>query len=224
MGVRAGLKDLSHSPNNAVITPEAKVWLVNLACTKPIDHGYAAELWSSQSSANHIRKSAVQNGHPCLSRIVKSTVHSILRNNKLKPHKIKYYLEKRDPDFETKMQEILLIYKEVEYQNKCANLSKKNLITISIDEKPGVQAIANTSPDLSPMPNKHKTLARDHEYIRHGTASILAGIDLHDGHIFVQVHRRHRSYEFIQLLKEIDEYYDHDMKIRILLVASFSKA
>jgi hypothetical protein len=98
MGVRAGLKDLPHHPNNAIITPEAKVWIVNLACTKPLDHGYAAELWSSQSLANHIRKVAEENGHPCLSRIVKSTVHTILKDNKLKPHKIKYYLEKRDPD------------------------------------------------------------------------------------------------------------------------------
>ena len=217
MGIRAGLKDLPHSPNNAVITPEAKVWLVNLACTKPTDHGYAAELWSSQSLANHIRKAAVLNGHPCLLRVVKSTVHSILRDNKLKTHKIKYYLEKRDPDFEAKMQEILLVYKEVEYQNKCANLSLSNLITISIDEKPSVQAIANRSPDLSPILGKHKTFARDHEYVRHGTASILAGIDLHDGHIFVQVHRRHRSCEFIQLLKEIDEYYDNGIKIRVIL-------
>lgn len=217
MGVRAGLKDLPHSPNNAVITPEAKVWVVNLACTKPLDHGYAAEMWSSQSLANHIRKVAEENGYPCLSKIVKSTVHTILKDNALKPHKIKYYLEKRDTDFERKMREVLIVYKEVELQNKCANQQKKQVITLSLDEKPGVQAIENTAPDLLPVPNKHKTLARDHEYIRHGTASILAGIDLHDGHVFVQVHHRHRSCEFIQLLKEIDEYYEKDLKIRIIL-------
>lgn len=129
----------------------------------------------------------------------------------------KYYLEKRDPDFESKMQDILLVYKEVELQNKCVNQEKRSLITLSIDEKPGVQAIANTAPDLSPVPGKHKTFARDHEYIRHGTASILAGIDLHDGHVFTQVHRRHRSCEFILLLKEIDLYYDDDATIRIIL-------
>jgi len=217
MGVRAGLKDLPHHPNNAVITPEAKVWIVNLACTKPLDHGYAAELWSSQSLATHIRKYAEQNGHPCLSRIVKSTVHKILKDNALKPHKIKYYLEKRDPDFETKMRDILLIYKEVAYQNKCANKTSQSVVTLSIDEKPGVQAIANTSPDLSPVPSKHKTVRRDHEYVRHGTASILAGIDLHDGHVFVQVHERHRSCEFILLLKEIDTHYADHIKIRVIL-------
>lgn len=217
MGARAGLKDLPHHPNNAVITPEAKVWVVNLACTKPTEHGYAAEMWSSQSLATHIRKVATDSGHPCLARIVKSTVHSILKDHKLQPHKIKYYLEKRDPDFESKMQEILIVYKEVEFQNNCANQQKKSIVTLSIDEKPGVQAIENTAPDLRPRPNKYQTVARDHEYIRHGTASILAGLDLHDGHIFVQVHHRHRSCEFIMLLEEIDAYYEKDVKIRIIL-------
>jgi transposase len=217
MGTRAGLKDLPHHPNNAVITSEAKVWVVNLACTKPTEHGYAAEMWSSQSLATHIRKVAHDSGHPCLARIVKSTVHSILKDHKLKPHKIKYYLEKRDPDFDSKMHEILIVYKEVEFQNNCANQQKKSIVTLSIDEKPGVQAIENTAPDLSPCPNKHQAFVRDHEYIRHGTASILAGLDLHDGHIFVQVHHRHRSHEFIMLLEEIDAYYEKDVKIRIIL-------
>jgi transposase len=217
MGIRAGLKDLPHSPNNAVITPEAKVWIVNLACTKPLDHGYAAELWSQQSLATHIRKVAVKAGHSCLVDIVKSTVHKILKENQLKPHKIKYYLEKRDPEFESKMQEVLMVYKEVDLQNKTANKEDKLTITLSLDEKPGVQAIENTAPDLPPSAGKHPTVARDHEYIRHGTASILAGIDLYDGHIFAQVHHQHRSLEFIQLLKEIDDYYPTHLKIRIIL-------
>lgn len=217
MGARSGLKDLPHNPHNAVITPEAKVWIVNLACTKPLDHGYAAELWSLESLANHARRVAIEHGHPCLSLIVKSTIRSILKDNNLKPHKIRYYLEKRDCDFENKMQEVLMVYKEVELQNKSCNQQKKQTITVSVDEKPGVQAIANTAPDLLPVANKHPTLSRDHEYIRYGTASILAGIDLHDGHVFAQVHHRHRSCEFIQLLKEIDEYYDKEARIRIVL-------
>ena len=53
--------------------------------------------------------------------------------------------------------------------------------------------------------------------LRHGTESLLSGIDLHDGHIFTQVHDRHRSIEFISLLKELDEYYPDDSTIRIIL-------
>jgi len=54
-------------------------------------------------------------------------------------------------------------------------------------KKPGLQAIANTAPDLPPVPGKHARLGRDHEYQRLGTCSILAGLDLHDGHVTAPV-------------------------------------
>ena len=217
MGVEQGLKDLPHSPKQSEITLEAKAWVTNLACTKPTDHGLAAELWSRQSLANYIRSNAEKSGHPCLNLAAKATVHRILAENKLQPHKIKYYLEKRDPDFDNKMQEVLMVYKEVELWNQTSNDSDRKIITVCVDEKPGVQAIANTAPDLAPVPGKHSQIGRDHEYVRHGTASILAGMDLHDGHVFAQVHERHRSIEFIALLKEIDAYYPADKQIRVIL-------
>jgi len=75
-----------------------------------------------------------------------------------------------------------------------------------VDEKPGVQAISNTGPDLPPVPGKHPTVARDHEYKRLGTCSILAALDLHTG-VTGRVERRHRSREFIALLRDLDAYY-----------------
>jgi transposase len=217
MGIRAGLKDLPHSPKDPVITPEAKAHITSVACTKPKDLGYAAEVWTMSSLAKHIKQTAEEKGHSCLKSVVKSTVCNILNDNKLKPHKVKYYLEKRDPEFDQKMHEVLLVYKEVELLNTKANDEKSNTVTLSVDEKPGVQAIANTAPDLPPVIGKHDAIGRDHEYVRHGTASILAAIDLHDGHIFAQVHHQHRSIEFIGLLKEIDGYYDKDKRIRVIL-------
>jgi transposase len=218
MGYEAGLKDLPHSPKEPEITLEAKAWVTNLACTKPKDLELAAEVWSRQSLANYVKKHAEANGHPSLKRAAKATVQRILKENKLQPHKIKYYLEKRDPEFESKMREVLLVYQDVQLENKKDEKDgKKTMVTICLDEKPGVQAIANTAPDLPLVPGKYTTLARDHEYVRHGTASILAGIDLHDGHVFAQVQRRHRSCEFIELLKEIDEYYPEGIQIRTIL-------
>lgn len=79
-----------------------------------------------------------------------------------------------------------------------------------------VQAIALTAPDLPPVPGKESTIARDYEYVRHGTVSIMAGIDLHTGHIFANVEDRHRSVEFIGLLKKIDEHYPSDAIIRVV--------
>ena len=84
-------------------------------------------------------------------------------------------------------------------------------------EKPGVQAIANTAPDLPPVPGQYSTFARDHEYVRHGTLSILAGLDLFDGHVTARVEERHRSIEFIGLLKDLDRYYPPDCAIRLIL-------
>ena len=132
---------------------------------------------------------------------------------------MKYYLERRDPDFEQKMQEVLMVYQEVNIQNEqdIADGEHPALITVSVDEKPGVQAIKNIAPDLPPKPGVHKTVSRDYEYKRLGTVSILAALDLHNGKILAQVHDRHRSREFISLLKELDEYYPPESTIRIVL-------
>jgi transposase len=219
MGWRDGLKDSYHSPKAPSIDKEDKAWAIHVACTSPKQLGLAAEIWSYSLLTEYVRKHAEICGHPSLARIAKSTIHRILKEHHLQPHKVKYYLEKRDPEFEEKMREVLLVYKEVElwHQADKEDKRKNKTITVSIDEKPGVQALANTSPDLPPVPDKHNCMSRDHEYVRHGTASILACLDLHDGHIIAQVHRRHRSREFIELLKEIDSYYPKDVQIRVIL-------
>ena len=217
LGVFYGLKDLPHRPKAPEITQEAKAWVVSIACTQPKDLGLAAEVWSCASLAGYVKAHAQTQGHPCLNRAAKATVHRILKEHQLQPHKVKYYLEKRDPDFEAKMKDVLIVYKEVQLMRQCANDMSDTIVTVCVDEKPGVQAISNTAPDLPPVAGKHPTISGDHEYVRHGTASILAGIDLHDGHVFAQVHRRHRSVEFIELLKEIDAYYSPDKPIRLIL-------
>jgi transposase len=221
MGIESGLKDLYHRPKEPVIDSAAKAWVVHLACTKPKDMGYAAELWTRQSLAAHVRQHAVANGYPHLAHAAKATVQRILDEQHLQPHKVKYYLERRDPQFELKMQEVLLVYREVMLQNQAAAVSDSApapaVITVSIDEKPGVQAIENTAPDLPPKPGQYPTVGRDYEYKRHGTLSILASLDLHDGHVVARVEERHRSREFIALLKELDAYYPSQATIRIIL-------
>ena len=218
-GIDAGLKDHFHRPFDPVITEDAKAWVINLACTKPKDHGLAAELWTYSELAKFTRKNAPSDGHECLSSAAKATIWRILGANPIQPHKIKYYLERRDPEFEQKMQEVLVIYKEINLQNKqqCDNNIYPSVINVSIDEKPGVQAIKNIAPDLQPNLGKHRSWSRDYEYKRLGTVSILASLDLHTGKIIVQVHDRHRSKEFISLLKELDDYYPDKCTIRVIL-------
>jgi hypothetical protein len=217
MGVGAALKDTYHRPKTPVITEEAKAWVVHLACSKPKELGYAAEVWTRKSLARHVREHAVEAGHPSLSRAAKATVQRILAAQPLHPEKVKYYLERRDPDFLAKMREILLVYREVDLQNGNGRGFIPMIVTLSVDEKPGVQAIANTAPDLPPVPGKPASVARDHEYKRLGTCSILAALDLHTGHVIGHVERRHRSREFIALLKDLDRYYPAECTIRLVL-------
>lgn len=219
VGVETALKDKHHRPKEPVITEEAKAWVVSLACTKPKDHGYAAEVWSHRQLAKHVRENALAQGHPSLRHAVKATIQRILKNQTLQPHKVKYYMERRDPQFDEKMREVLLVYQEVNMQNSAAHATKTPpaIVTVSVDEKPSVQAIANTAPDLPPKPGEHPQLARDYEYKRYGTLSILAGLDLHDGHVTAEVHPRHRSREFILLLKALDAHYPPGCVIRLVL-------
>ena len=218
-GAQMGLKDKYHRPHEPVITIEAKAWVVSLACTKPKDHGLAAELWSISGLAKFVCERASGAGFARLSNAGKSTVWRILDGCDIKPHKIRYYLEKRDPDFDRKMQEVLMVYRGVSiYQEGAVHDARPNPVySVSVDEKPGVQAIGLTAPDLPPVPGKASTFSRDYEYVRRGTVSILAGIDLHSGHIFANVEDRHRSVEFIGLLKKIDEHYPPDAVIRVVL-------
>jgi transposase len=218
MGVKAGMKDTSHKPREAVITDDAKAWVVHLACSKPKDLGYAAELWTRSALARHVRREAAKAGFPALARAGKATVQRILKAHELQPHKVRYYLERRDPEFERKMRDVLLVYREVALQNEDGTGSAQpDVITVSVDEKPGVQAIENTAPDLPPVAGKYPTFARDHEYIRHGTLSILASLDLHNGHVIARVEERHRSVEFVALLKDLDSYYPPACTIRLIL-------
>src|SRR5258707_4795961 len=134
---------------------------------------------------------------------------------------MRYYLERRDPLFKQKMAEVLCVYREVKVIKEAAAAAKQApsdaVAIISYDEKPGIQAIAATAPDLPPKPGKHATFARDYEYKRHGTVSLLAGIDLLTGKVHALVRDRHRSREFIELLKLLDAAYPARTAIKLIL-------
>ena len=160
IGADVGIEDTPHKPREAVITDDAKAWVVHLACSKPKEFGYAAELWTRSALAQHVRQHAVQAGYPALAKAAKATVQRILDGQTLQPHKVKYYMERRDPDFLAKMRNVLLVYQEVELKNEAARngLPRPLIITVSVDEKPGVQAIANTTPDLPPRAGAYPIL------------------------------------------------------------------
>ena len=219
-GIENALFDAPGRGRNAEITDEEKAWIINIACQKPIDFGYAAETWTYAKLTSHINKTAEAAGYTRLSTIHKSTVNTILDEADIKPHKITYYCENSDPDFDSKMHNVLLVYKQLEMQfdesGKLIISEDTPIHVLSYDEKPGIQAIATTSDDLMPD-EKHSTINRDYEYKRLGTLSLLAAIDLQTGEAIPLVRDKHSSTEYIEFLKLLDDKYPKGDKIRIVL-------
>ena len=165
-GPMAALDDRPRPGREPTITLEAKAWLVSLACRKAKDLGYPHELWTTRLLARHARQHGPAQGHACLANLAQGTVCKILDQDEVKPHKVRYYLEQRDPDFAEKMAEVLCVYRQVKILKQAAAVSKAKkgpsdaVAIISYDEKPGIQAIATTAPDLPPEPSVHATFAR----------------------------------------------------------------
>lgn len=213
-GMEAALEDSARTGRPGVITDEEKVWIVDIACQKPVTFGYPQELWTMSKLQQHIRATCTDAGYPGLEGIAISKIWTILNEAEIKPQKIRYYLEKRDPEFKKKMNDVLIVYKQLEIQFETNETN--GTVTLSYDEKPGIQAIANTAEDL--LPNReHGFIGRDSEYKRLGTVSLLAGMDLYTGEIIPLVRDTHKSADFIDFLKILDEKYDKDLKIRIVL-------
>ena len=85
-------------------------------------------------------------------RFAQGTVCKILNRQAVKAHKVRYYLERRDAEFEEKMAQVLCVYREVALLKETAAAAEapsKPVAVVSYDEKPGIQAIENTAPDFA---------------------------------------------------------------------------
>lgn len=202
------------------ITDDAIAWMIDIACQRPADLGYSQELWTLKNLHQHIQNNAEEAGYPRLKTMTRPMLQKILKKSEIKPFKIKYYCEKRDPDFENKMHDVLVVYKQVSLQfdeeGRIIIPDDKPMVhTVSCDEKPGIQAIAATSDDLRPR-HGNGCVWRDYEYKRPGTLSLIAGIDLLTGEAIPVVSESHKSSDFICLLKKLDERYPEGDVIRII--------
>ena len=219
-GVQRALFDDHRKGRPVEITDDAVAWIIDVACQRPADLGYSQELWTLKNLHQHIQNHAEEAGFPRLKTITNPMVQKILKRSDIKPFKIKYYCEKRDPDFESKMHDVLVVYKQVSMQfDEEGNIiipdNQPMVHTISCDEKPGIQAIATTSDDLRPK-DGNGCVCRDYEYKRLGTLSLIAGIDLLTGIAIPVVSETHKSSDFIELLKKLDAMYPAGDVIRII--------
>jgi transposase len=219
-GQEAALGELPRPGKPRQLPDDAMAWVQHCACQKPKELGYSYELWTYRLLTAHVRQHCVRAGHPSLQKLSRSKLHKILHQGELRPHKIRYYVERRDPAFEAKMVHVLHVYKEVEIINdrlQRGAVGKLGLVTISYDEKPGIQALATTTPDRPPVVGRHPSHTRDYEYERLGTVSLLAGLDLHSGRVAEIVSDTHKSGDFIAFLKKLEEAYPAPQRIRLVL-------
>lgn len=219
-GLDSALGELPRTGKPRQVPDDAIAWVQHCACQKPKELGYSYELWTYRLLTAHVRQHCVEAGHPALRKLSRSKLHKILRQGELRPHKIRYYVEKRDAEFEAKMAQVLHIYKEVEMVNEYRRGQQERplaVVTVSYDEKPGIQALAVTTPDRPPVVERHPSHLRDYEYVRLGTVSLLAGLDLHDGRITEIVRDTHASADFIAFLQRLDAVYPPHQKIRLVL-------
>ena len=219
-GLEAALGELPRSGKPRQISDEAIAWIQNLACQKPKDLGYAQELWTYKRLTEHVHREAVAAGHGELARLSRSKLHKVLTQGELKPHKVRYYVERRDPEFEQKKAAVLHVYKEVEILNQglvTGAIREPGTVTVSYDEKPGIQALAVTTPDRPPVPGLYASPIRDYEYKRLGTVSLLAGLDLHSGRVTEIVTNTHKSSDFIEFLTKLDASYSATQILRLIL-------
>ena len=224
-GIKAALKDAAGRGRKVEIFDDYKAWVVNIVCQKPTAFGLSAELWYPTSLTKYINSAAEKEGYPRMAKASVSSIRKILRNAMLNPHKVTYYCEKRDPDFDKKMHDVLVIYKQLELrfdkEGKFIPFAEDEEVihTLSYDEKPGIQAIKTTCADRPPIAHTDNisTVMRDYEYERLGTLSLLAAVDLLSGEAIPHVSETHKNSDFVTFLKKIDNKYPVGDKIRVIL-------
>ena len=115
-GVEASLRDNKGRGRKAEITDDDITWVISKACQKPKDYGYSAEFWYPMSFRKFINSIAETEGHPRMATVAETTLRKILSNARIKPFQVSYYCERRDPEFDAKMHDVLVIYKQIEMQ------------------------------------------------------------------------------------------------------------
>ena len=222
-GVEYALSDGARSGRPREIDDTDRTFVVDLACQRPADLGYATKLWTNDLLTTHVRKTAEAAGHPRLATVATGTVHNILANAQLKLHKMTYYCERRDPNLEeTKTRDVLLLHEQLPFRfDEDGNLipweEGQEAHVLSHDEKPDTQDAHEHCPDLRHEAGCRGTVGRDYEHGRLGTLSLLASIDLLTGEATPLVSETHKSSDYVEFLRILDGKYPKGDLIRIVL-------
>lgn len=139
--------------------------------------------------------------------LTQNAVLRIWRAFGLKPHLEETFKLSTDPFFVEKVRDIVGLYLNPPEQTRA--------LVLCVDEKSQVQALERTQPLLPMRPGQPQR--RTHDYIRHGTTSLFAALDIATGKVIGQCHRRHRHQEFLSFLKKIDQAVPTDLEVHLVL-------
>ncbi|WP_405785253.1 IS630 family transposase [Streptomyces sp. NBC_01378] len=134
-----------------------------------------------------------------------SAVSRIWRAFGLKPHIVETWKLSTDPQFVTKVRDVVGIYLS----------PPENALVLAVDEKSQIQALDRTQPVLPMAPTTPAKMT--HDYVRHGTTSLFAALDIASGSVIAQHYRRHRHQEFLRFLKVIDAAVPKDLELHLVL-------
>lgn len=172
----AGLEDAPRSGRPVKHGHEIIQRVQNRACQQPEHYSR----WSVRTLAQDLR-------------LPRSTVHQILVASDLQPHRLRTFTFSPDPDFEAKLLDIVGLYLN----------PPENALVLCVDEKTGIQALDRTQP-LLPLSAK-KPRSWTNEYVRHGTQTLLAALEIASGQVVAHIKQRRTSVNFLRFLKDVVE-------------------
>lgn len=138
------------------------------------------------------------------SGLSKSTVGRIWKAFGLKPHLEEGFTLSNDPLFTEKAYDIVGLYLN----------PPESAVVLSVDEKSQVQALTRSQPAFPVMPGTPER--RSHDYVRHGTTSLFAALNVADGTVISSIHRRHRAAEFKKFLAKIDKNVPEHLDVHVV--------
>ena len=169
-----GLDDAPRSGRPVIHGPEIVQRVQTRVCERPVHYSR----WSVRTLAEDLK-------------LPRSTVHQILVASRLQPHCIRTFTFSPDPDFEAKLLDVVGLYLN----------PPENALVLCVDEKTGIQALDRTQP-LLPLSAK-KPRSWTNEYVRHGTQTLLAALEIASGQVVAHVKQRRTSVNFLRFLKDV---------------------
>lgn len=154
----------------------------------------AATQWSTRSMAKK-------------TGLTQNAIHRIWKTFGLKPHLQDTFKLSTDPFFVEKVRDVVGLYVNPPEQTRA--------IVLCVDEKSQVQALERTQPLLPLRPGQPER--RTHDYVRHGTTSLFAALEVSTGKVIGQCHRQHRHQEFLHFLKKIDACVPAGMDVHLVM-------